>query len=489
MAHELGPHNSTGRQATNESHRFGWPTLECVADLRCNGEIITPEIHAKVGKGFFRDGADEQWTCYRRNYFSVDVGHEVHCAPGESLFLRVRGRDEQVKALGLKLTAAVDGNGGKAIELIQHTPKRDNGPKNSLKITKLSPAPPSARNETISHEHVYSIGLPPYHGSAIVAGPYLPFQNLPDDQPESSESESSEHQPSAPPSHPVNAPYTGHTPMGPPAPPTSQTFERLQFKQATANNGKRRASQQFFHLTVELYADIRKNPSDTPQWMKVATRQSEKIVVRGRSPSHYQDNSGNTNRGGNAHGGPGYGHGHGHGQAPGGGGFGGGYGGGHLGDMGPGMGPSGFDDGSYQANYRNFGGNTGPGATDFAGEAGDHLACSSPESDISDPLDAERGPAPQFIPEAGRPGTSATPGYGYYPGPLYDRVSQLLPRIGRSGSHSTDLRQYAYKSEMPDAIPGAQFQANSGLADKMQRFPSSHGWWPRPPANGSSGYS
>lgn len=59
-------------------------------------------------------------------------------------------------------------------------------------------------------------------------------------------------------------------------------FERIQFKSATANNGRRRAVQQFFHLVLELWCDVIGRDR-----LKIAERVSEPVVVRGRSPGHY----------------------------------------------------------------------------------------------------------------------------------------------------------------------------------------------------------
>lgn len=65
------------------------------------------------------------------------------------------------------------------------------------------------------------------------------------------------------------------------------TFERLQFKVATANNGRRKASQQFFCLVFELSAVLEDESQHT-----VATCSSMPLIVRGRSPGHYNpDNS------------------------------------------------------------------------------------------------------------------------------------------------------------------------------------------------------
>ncbi|KAJ2348577.1 hypothetical protein GGF43_004543, partial [Coemansia sp. RSA 2618] len=65
---------------------------------------------------------------------------------------------------------------------------------------------------------------------------------------------------------------------------TTASFERLQFKTATANNGKRRAAQQYYILELVLLADC-----DDGARVSVATTESPPIVVRGRSPGHYAD--------------------------------------------------------------------------------------------------------------------------------------------------------------------------------------------------------
>ncbi|KAF8956191.1 meiosis-specific transcription factor ndt80 [Entomortierella lignicola] len=65
---------------------------------------------------------------------------------------------------------------------------------------------------------------------------------------------------------------------------TIVTFERVQFKTATANNGKKRAAQQYYILMVDLYAH-----TEDGQVICVASSQSDSLVVRGRSPGHYID--------------------------------------------------------------------------------------------------------------------------------------------------------------------------------------------------------
>ncbi|KAI8988229.1 hypothetical protein BDF20DRAFT_808349, partial [Mycotypha africana] len=60
------------------------------------------------------------------------------------------------------------------------------------------------------------------------------------------------------------------------------TFDRLQFKTATANNGKRKATQQYFRLRVELLVEL----SDGSRHV-VSECYSLPVIVRGRSPGHY----------------------------------------------------------------------------------------------------------------------------------------------------------------------------------------------------------
>jgi hypothetical protein len=64
------------------------------------------------------------------------------------------------------------------------------------------------------------------------------------------------------------------------------TWDRLQFKLPTRNNGKRRPTQQYFHLVIQLMAKIEDN-EEKVTWVCIAESQSVPLVVRGRTPSHY----------------------------------------------------------------------------------------------------------------------------------------------------------------------------------------------------------
>lgn len=226
-------------------------------------------IHGCIDKGFFQ--ADGEWTCYRRNYFSCVChytispyypGVPIDFAPGP---LNARGQASTVQGFAMSITAAVADNDQHAIDLVQHTPKRDKGP-----TTAPPRVPLMAKPDTGSHGHMgmYPSTTGMAHGG--VANPHYPDGWVPAEPASNS-------------------------------PQTECTFERIQFKQATQNNGKRRAAQQYYHLIIELWANIGGTGKAHENWVKVAYRKSAKMIVRGRSPGHYQ----NERRGSSSNGPPG----------------------------------------------------------------------------------------------------------------------------------------------------------------------------------------
>jgi hypothetical protein len=185
----------------------------------CNSYQV--QLQAKMDRGFFR--ADQDWTCYRRNYFQVSATFEVHGinyllnGPEVPCLIRTENQEvHQVDFFSIGVSARVTGS-DKRIELVQHTPKRDKGP------------------QMIPEPRVVSAG-----GNLHLA------------------SVGSNH--------------------------NIVTFERMQFKTATANNGKRRAAQQYYEIVVDLCAN-----SSSGKQFKVASCTSAPLVVRGRSPGHYAD--------------------------------------------------------------------------------------------------------------------------------------------------------------------------------------------------------
>jgi meiosis-specific transcription factor NDT80 len=220
---------------------------------------LVPEIAASIQKGFFQ--VDGKWTCYRRNYFTVSCSFCFRTSSYEGpLYLQRHSshQPELIKQFAVSIsakTAIMNGNQESEVRaLVQHTPKRDKATESIPGKVTIQPAPtpslssscalPSNGNLYSNPQQVASSGLPDYNSYS-----------------------STQHQ----------------------IPPTSHTFERIQFQKATANNGKRRAQQQYFHIVVELSADVSRT-GESPHWVKIATKQSEPMVVRGRSPGHYKDN-------------------------------------------------------------------------------------------------------------------------------------------------------------------------------------------------------
>ncbi|OJJ31143.1 hypothetical protein ASPWEDRAFT_45103 [Aspergillus wentii DTO 134E9] len=221
-----------------------------------SGQAIKPEIQAKIHKGFFQ--VDDKWTCYRRNYFSVSCSFSLHPWTNTPLFLKFTDHPagDRIRAFSMSISAIVNSQFAEPRELVQHTPKRDKQSESKPKKVVLQPCQP-----------------PPLmlgHGSASNGNHGFPLA-----------------------SQSAGMPMDYHSSFSSTAqasqPPTQYTFERIQFQKATANNGKRRAQQQYYNLVVELYADITPVGSSEQRLVKIARRLSHPMVVRGRSPGHYKD--------------------------------------------------------------------------------------------------------------------------------------------------------------------------------------------------------
>lgn len=60
------------------------------------------------------------------------------------------------------------------------------------------------------------------------------------------------------------------------------SWKRLQFKHATANNGRRKGLQQHYVVQINLLGKIKSG-----EWIKIAEIQSGPVIVRGRSPRNF----------------------------------------------------------------------------------------------------------------------------------------------------------------------------------------------------------
>ncbi|TPX37674.1 hypothetical protein SmJEL517_g00711 [Synchytrium microbalum] len=194
------------------------------------------KIRGKVDRGFFL--AEGDWTCYRRNYFQISAGFLCLDSKGATVLAPCAMQSQHaglvnVKSFSLNLTAM---SGDKKVAVVQHTAKRDKGPQ-------LIPQP---RVVASGGDPNIPIAPPP----TVICTDGLDVKG---------------------PSRAMN--------------PSILSFERLQFKNATANNGKRRAQQQYYTLVIELFANI--EGISTPKL--IATCESVGCIVRGRSPGHYGD--------------------------------------------------------------------------------------------------------------------------------------------------------------------------------------------------------
>lgn len=272
-------------RGTAEEQSLPFENPETFLDLVSQEGIpFRPEITCKIEKGFFYSN-ERSWTCYRRNYFSVSCSYSFDPqVNGAAIYVKKkdsRGDPQdlkQIQALSLSLSASIDGANGKTIELVQHTPKRDKGPQLKVSYTKLCPNQKGPLQPTSNSMGHYSGSNYSYHqqGSTSSNCPILPLQATENQSKDTKE-----------------AILAGIS--FPPPTSSTHTFERIQFKNATANNGKRRAQQQYYHLIVELYADVRTSTSAPEEWVKIAHRVSHQVVVRGRSPSHYQNEGPSSN--------------------------------------------------------------------------------------------------------------------------------------------------------------------------------------------------
>ena len=227
--------------------------------LTARNQQLMPDIAANIQKGFFQ--VDQKWTCYRRNYFTVSCSFNLRPSTVDTPFYLQRSANHTPEIIGQfavsisAKTAVLNTNQeSETRALVQHTPKRDKATESIPGKVIVQPAVSSlmpSSSSLATSPHLYTGSQ---HGSPGVLVDYNPNYG------------SSQHQ----------------------APPGSHTFERIQFQKATANNGKRRAQQQYFHIVVELSADVGR--TGDPQWVKIATKESHPMVVRGRSPGHYKDN-------------------------------------------------------------------------------------------------------------------------------------------------------------------------------------------------------
>ncbi|PNS18695.1 Transcription factor vib-1 [Sphaceloma murrayae] len=269
---------------------FPWPIYEDYShDTIYNdtGEVVHVDMIARMEKGF--ELVQNRWTGYRRNYCAPSVGFVLDPdSNGQRLFYN----GKQIKAFGFRICAVVDVNGkrhrGDPVELVQFGPKRDAGTRRTPGIVKVAPARP-----------LHEIPKQDQTSASINQHPQLGTHNAPKPKPERYYLPILPNQMDDEYDEPANLGQENnerYTPDNAPLVQWSTTdgirrqhcFDRVQFKHATSNNGKRRATQQYFYLRCELYVDVRRNNTSPPEWHMTHILASDQLIIRGRSPSHYR---------------------------------------------------------------------------------------------------------------------------------------------------------------------------------------------------------
>jgi hypothetical protein len=254
---------------------FGYRQTSHINKLMCNGRIVVPDIHVRQHKSFDITMEESKFVGYRRNYFCLDASFTLtlkNDVPGETEYPRGQlivegqsGDQHVVKAFALSISGIDNSTSAKTIELVQFSPKRDAGNKGKPAMYRVSPTFPDFATALGQGPTQFAL-----RNSAQVLD--LPYQNA-QDPPQS--------EPGIFDTKAIDDPAAGDA--------TTHTWERIQFKNATANNGRRRQNQQAFMVVVTLWADIRETRDNgrAPYWFPVAKCHSDEVVIRGRSPNHY----------------------------------------------------------------------------------------------------------------------------------------------------------------------------------------------------------
>ena len=202
---------------------------------------IGVSIHAQSYKNLFL--SDGEWTTYRRNYLSATVSYSLaNYTPGARIrFQPIQKLEEgeqptiyEVYGFALGVAGIITDTGDRT-EMVQHTPKRDKGPQ--MIPAKQPMAPKGSEQRDLGS---YGDGRGAFSDGYLTGGQSLPTEHL---------------------------------------------FQRLQYRSATMNNGRRRAAQQYYNFRIELFADV--GSQGPQQYVRVAHRQTFRVIVRGRSPGHY----------------------------------------------------------------------------------------------------------------------------------------------------------------------------------------------------------
>ena len=219
-----------------------------------------PEFHETEIKGDMRDAAGAQvsvimharfvlkkkaakqrnfWILYRRNYFGIQGSYNLEGSRDstldETLYLyRINHKPKPIQALFMCMRGVVENEEGPEIKIVVFSPKR-------------KPI----------HEGTEPPAVEPQRMKPLTEGSTKFFAESTGDRQD-------------------------HLKV-----PMNHTFPRNQFRAATQNNGARRTEQQFYHILLELKAEILVD--GVPKLFIVSSKMSDALVVRGRCPLSFKD--------------------------------------------------------------------------------------------------------------------------------------------------------------------------------------------------------
>ena len=247
---QFGDDDAAGWACHPDTIEVGIPNFheaKIKGDMRDSAGVRVPvEIHARF---VLKKKAARQrnfWILYRRNYFGIQGSYDLKPLPDsssdETLYLhRDKRKPEPIRALLMCMRGVVESDEGPEIKIVVFNAKR-------------KPL----------HEGKEPPPIQPQRMKPLTEGSTKHFVN--------STGNRQDH---------LNVPM-------------NHTFHRNQFRAATQNNGARRTEQQFYHILLELKAEIMVD--GVPKLFTVASKMSKPLVVRGRCPLSFKkkDNDGDT---------------------------------------------------------------------------------------------------------------------------------------------------------------------------------------------------
>ena len=241
--HQIHADDAAGWEHHPETIGVGIPDFhetEIKGDMRdAAGAQVSPIMHARL---VLKKKAAKQhncWILYRRNYFGIQASYNLKGSldspRDETLYLHRNNHEpEPIQALFMCMRGVVENEQGPEIKIVVFSPKR-------------KPI----------HEGTEPPPIEPQRMKPLTEGSTRFY----------TESTGDRHD---------------HIKV-----PMNHTFPRNQFRAATQNNGARRTEQQFYHILLELKAEILVD--GVPKLLLVSSKMSDALVVRGRCPLSFKD--------------------------------------------------------------------------------------------------------------------------------------------------------------------------------------------------------